>query len=80
VILVLDATTGQNALTQARTFTEVVGVTGVILTKMDGSARGGILVPIAGELGLPIKYVGMGEGIGDLVPFGPEAYAEGLLG
>jgi len=80
VILVLDATTGQNAFIQARTFTEVVGVTGVILTKMDGSARGGILVPIADELGLPVKYVGMGEGIGDLVPFDPEAYAEALLG
>ncbi|TNF45783.1 signal recognition particle-docking protein FtsY [bacterium] len=80
VILVLDATTGQNALIQSRTFTETVGVTGIILTKMDGSARGGILVPIAGELGLPVKYVGMGEGIEDLVPFDPQAYAEGLVG
>lgn len=80
VILVLDATTGQNALIQARTFTEVVGVTGIILTKMDGSARGGILVPIAGELGLPVRYVGMGEGIEDLVPFDPEAYAQALVG
>jgi fused signal recognition particle receptor len=80
VILVLDATTGQNALIQAKTFTEVVGVTGVIITKMDGSAKGGILIPIAGELGLPVLYVGLGERIEDLVPFDPQAYAEALIG
>jgi len=80
VILVLDATTGQNALMQARTFTKAVGVTGIVLTKMDGSAKGGILIPIAGELKIPVRYVGMGEGIGDLVAFDPQAYAEALLG
>jgi fused signal recognition particle receptor len=80
ILLVLDATTGQNALTQAREFVQAVGVTGIILTKMDGSARGGILIPIAGELGLPILYVGLGEGIDDLVPFDPAEYAEGLIG
>jgi len=80
VILVLDATTGQNAMIQARTFTEAVGVTGIVLTKMDGTAKGGILIPIAGELKIPVLYVGMGEGIGDLVAFDPQAYAEALLG
>lgn len=80
VLLVLDATTGQNALVQARTFTETVGVTGVILTKMDGTARGGILIPVAGELKLPIMYLGMGEGIEDLLPFDPVAYAASLVG
>ncbi|UCF29953.1 MAG: signal recognition particle-docking protein FtsY [bacterium] len=80
VVLVLDATTGQNALVQARTFLETVGVTAVILTKMDGTAKGGILIPIAGELGLPISYVGLGEGLDDLVPFDPQAYAEALIG
>ncbi len=79
VFLVLDATTGQNALAQAKTFTETVGITGIILTKMDGTAKGGILVPIAGELGLPVKFLGMGEGIGDLIPFDPVSYAEALL-
>ena len=80
VVLVLDATTGQNALVQARSFMEVVGVTGIIITKMDGSAKGGILIPISCELGLPIYFVGMGEGIDDLVPFDPGAYAEALIG
>ena len=79
VVLVLDATTGQNALVQARSFMDVVGVTGIIITKMDGSAKGGILIPISCELGLPIHFVGMGEGIDDLVPFDPEAYAEALI-
>ena len=79
-MIVLPPSTGQNALMQARTFTEAVGVTGIVLTKMDGSAKGGILIPIAGELKIPVRYVGMGEGIGDLVPFDPQAYAEALLG
>ena len=80
VLLVLDATTGQNALVQAREFVNAVGITGVIITKMDGSARGGILIPIAGELGLPVLYVGLGEGIEDLVPFDAGEYARGLIG
>ncbi|MFV1957714.1 MAG: signal recognition particle-docking protein FtsY [bacterium] len=80
VLLVLDGTTGQNALAQARTFTETVGITGIILTKMDGTAKGGILVPIAGELRLPVKFLGMGEGIDELIPFDPISYAEALLG
>ncbi|MDF1537026.1 MAG: signal recognition particle-docking protein FtsY [bacterium] len=80
VMLVLDATTGQNALVQAREFAQAAGVTGVTITKMDGTARGGILIPIAGELGLPIQYVGLGEGIEDLVPFDPEEYAKGIIG
>ena len=80
VLLVLDATTGQNALVQAREFVKAVGVTGVVITKMDGSARGGILIPIAGELGLPVLYVGLGEGLEDLVPFDAGEYARGLIG
>lgn len=80
VLLVLDATTGQNALVQAREFVQAVGVTGVVITKMDGSARGGILIPIAGELGLPVLYVGLGEGLEDLVEFDPALYAKGLIG
>ena len=80
VLLVLDATTGQNALLQAKEFVQVVGVTGIVITKMDGSARGGILIPIAGELGLPVLYVGLGEGIEDLVEFDPAEYAKGIMG
>lgn len=80
VYLVLDATTGQNALVQAKEFVQAVGVTGVVITKMDGSARGGILIPIAGELGLPVLYVGLGEGIEDLVEFDAGEYAKGLIG
>jgi fused signal recognition particle receptor len=80
VLLVLDATTGQNALTQAREFVQTAGVTGVVITKMDGSARGGILIPIAGELGLPVLYVGLGEGMDDLVEFDAGQYAKGLIG
>ncbi len=79
VLLVLDATTGQNALAQARTFGEAVAVTGVVLTKLDGSARGGVAVAVAAELGLPIRYVGLGERIEDLEPFDPAAFVEGLL-
>jgi fused signal recognition particle receptor len=79
VLLVLDATTGQNGLAQAREFTSKVGVTGIILTKLDGTAKGGIVVAIARELGLPIRFVGTGEQIGDLVPFDAETYANSLF-
>ncbi len=80
VLLVLDATTGQNAVSQARTFSEAVDVTGVILTKLDGTAKGGVVVAISHELGLPVRYVGVGEGVADLQPFDPDAYLDGLLG
>jgi fused signal recognition particle receptor len=79
VLLVLDATTGQNALAQARTFADAIGVTGVVLTKLDGSARGGMAVAVRAELGVPIRYVGLGEGVNDLQPFDPEAFLDGLL-
>ena len=79
VLLVLDATTGQNGLTQAREFTSAVGVTGIILTKLDGTAKGGIVVAISRELGLPIRFVGTGEQINDLVPFDAETYANSLF-
>ena len=74
-LLVIDATTGQNGLQQARLFGEAVGVTGVALTKLDGSARGGVAIAIAFELGLPVKLVGVGEGIDDLRPFDAHDYA-----
>jgi len=79
VLLVLDATTGQNGLVQAREFTSTVGVTGIILTKLDGTAKGGIVVAISRELGLPIRFVGTGEQINDLVPFDAETYAKSLF-
>jgi fused signal recognition particle receptor len=79
VLLVLDATTGQNGLAQAREFTSSVGVTGIILTKLDGTAKGGIVVAISRELGLPIRFVGTGEQINDLVPFDAETYANSLF-
>jgi fused signal recognition particle receptor len=79
VFLVLDATTGQNALVQAKTFAETIGVTGVILTKLDGSARGGVGLAVGAELGVPVRYVGLGEGQDDLQPFDPDAFLEGLL-
>jgi len=79
VLLVLDATTGQNGLTQAREFTSAVGVTGIILTKLDGTAKGGIVVAISRELCLPIRFVGTGEQINDLVPFDAETYANSLF-
>jgi fused signal recognition particle receptor len=79
VLLVLDATTGQNGLAQAREFTSTVGVTGIILTKLDGTAKGGIVVAISRELGLPIRFVGTGEQINDLVPFDAETYANSLF-
>jgi fused signal recognition particle receptor len=79
VLLVLDATTGQNGLSQAREFTSSVGVTGIILTKLDGTAKGGIVVAIARELGLPIRFIGTGEQINDMIPFDAEAYANSLF-
>ncbi len=78
-LLVLDATTGQNALTQARLFREAVSVTGIALTKLDGTAKGGIAVALRGELGLPVRYVGIGEGVSDLRPFDPELFVDALL-
>lgn len=80
VLLVLDATTGQNGLVQARVFSEVVDVTGVVLTKLDGSAKGGIVVSVQRELGVPVKLVGLGEGPDDLAPFDAEAFVDALLG
>jgi fused signal recognition particle receptor len=79
VLLVLDAVTGQNGLEQARKFTEVSGVTGIVLTKLDGTAKGGVVVAIARELGLPIRYVGVGEKLDDLLPFEPERFIESLF-
>jgi fused signal recognition particle receptor len=79
VLLVLDATVGQNGLQQAREFTNVAGVTGVVLTKLDGTAKGGVAVAIAHDLKLPIRYVGVGEGIDDLIPFSPRDYVDALF-
>jgi fused signal recognition particle receptor len=79
-LLVLDATTGQNGLTQARVFTEVVDVTGIVLTKLDGTARGGIVISVQRELGVPVKLVGLGEGPDDLAPFEPAVFVDALLG
>jgi fused signal recognition particle receptor len=79
VLLVLDATVGQNGLAQAREFMAAAGVTGIVLAKLDGTAKGGIAVAIAHDLGLPIRYVGVGEGIGDLVPFSSREYVDGLF-
>jgi fused signal recognition particle receptor len=80
VLLVLDATTGQNGVTQARVFAEVVDVTGIVLTKLDGTAKGGIVFQVQRELGVPVKLVGLGEGADDLAPFEPEAFVDALLG
>jgi fused signal recognition particle receptor len=80
VLLVLDATTGQNGLTQARMFSEVVDVTGIVLTKLDGSAKGGIVVQVQRELGVPVKLIGLGEGVDDLAPFDPVQFVDGVLG
>jgi fused signal recognition particle receptor len=80
VLLVLDATTGQNGMTQARVFSEVVDVTGIVLTKLDGSAKGGIVVAVQRALGVPVKLVGLGEGADDLAPFDPDAFVDALLG
>ncbi len=79
VLLVVDATTGQNGLEQARRFTETSGVTGIVLTKLDGTAKGGVVIAIARELGLPIRYVGVGEQVGDLLPFNPERFVSSLF-
>ncbi|MDQ2814928.1 MAG: signal recognition particle-docking protein FtsY [Actinomycetota bacterium] len=80
VLLVLDATTGQNGLRQARVFAEVVAVTGVVLTKLDGTAKGGIVIAVQRELGVPVKLVGLGEGPDDLAPFDPGAFVDAILG
>ena len=80
VLLVLDATTGQNGMMQARVFSEVVNVTGIVLTKLDGSAKGGIVVAVQRELKVPVKLVGLGEGADDLAPFDPEAFVDALIG
>jgi fused signal recognition particle receptor len=80
VLLVLDATTGQNGMVQARVFSEVVDVTGIVLTKLDGSAKGGIVVAVQRELGVPVKLVGLGEGADDLAPFDPGAFVDAMLG
>jgi fused signal recognition particle receptor len=79
VLLVLDATVGQNGLAQAREFMSVAGVNGIVLTKLDGTAKGGIAVAIANDLKLPIRYVGVGEGIDDLIPFAPQEYVDALF-
>lgn len=79
VLLVLDATTGQNAVNQAKQFKEAAGITGIVLTKLDGTARGGIVIAIKDELGLPVKYIGVGEQIDDLQPFDPKSFADALF-
>ena len=80
VLLVLDATTGQNGLRQARVFAEVVDVSGIVLTKLDGTAKGGIVIAVQRELGVPVKLVGLGEGPDDLAPFDPEAFIDAIIG
>jgi fused signal recognition particle receptor len=79
VLLIMDATTGQNGLQQARIFTESAGVTGIVLTKLDGTAKGGVVIAISRELGLPVRYVGVGEKAGDLLPFNPENFVDSLF-
>ncbi len=78
-LLVLDATTGQNGLIQAKQFKETAGLTGIVLTKLDGTAKGGIVLAIAHDLGLPVKYIGVGEGVDDLMPFDAQAFAKALI-
>lgn len=78
-LLCLDATTGQNALSQARSFKDVTNVSGIVLTKLDGTAKGGIVLAIRNELHIPVKYVGLGEKLDDLQPFNPESYVYGLF-
>ena len=80
VLLVVDGTSGQNALSQARAFSEAVGVTGLVITKLDGSARGGVVIAVEQELGIPMKYIGVGEGIEHLVSFDPVSYVDALVG
>lgn len=79
VLLVIDATAGQNALSQAKGFREAAGCTGIVLSKLDGSARGGVIVPVTEQFGLPVKLVGLGEGADDLEPFDPERFVTALL-
>jgi fused signal recognition particle receptor len=79
VLLVLDATTGQNAIAQARLFSQCVGVTGIVLTKLDGTAKGGVIVAIRDELPIPVRFVGVGEGPEDLQPFDAEAFAQAII-
>jgi fused signal recognition particle receptor len=80
VILVLDATTGQNGMRQARVFAEVVNITGIALTKLDGTAKGGIVIAVQRELGVPVKLAGLGEGPDDLAPFDPETFVDAIIG
>jgi len=80
VLLVLDATTGQNAISQVEAFKAIVPLTGLVMTKLDGTAKGGIVVAVQRELGLPVKLVGLGEGAEDLVAFDPDAFVDALLG
>lgn len=79
VLLVLDATTGQNAVNQAREFSNVTKITGIVLTKLDGTAKGGVVISINNELSIPVKFIGVGEGIDDLQPFDSKAFADGLF-
>ena len=79
MLLVIDATTGQNGMTQAKVFSEAVNVTGIVLTKLDGTAKGGIVVAIQRELGAPVKLIGLGEGADDLAPFDAEQFVDALL-
>ncbi len=80
MLLVLDATTGQNGITQTEVFTEAVGVSGIVLAKMDGTAKGGIALAVERRLGIPVKFIGVGEGVDDLLPFHPEPFVDALLG
>ncbi|MDQ3932742.1 MAG: signal recognition particle-docking protein FtsY, partial [Actinomycetota bacterium] len=80
VLLVIDATTGQNGVAQARAFLEAVDVTGLVLTKLDGTSKGGIVIAVQRELGLPVKFVGLGESIDDLAPFDADAFVDALFG
>jgi fused signal recognition particle receptor len=80
VLLVLDATTGQNGMRQAQVFAEVVNITGIALTKLDGTAKGGIVISVQRELGVPVKLVGLGEGPDDLAPFDAEVFVDAILG
>ena len=79
VLLVLDGTTGQNGLIQAKAFAETIGITGIVLTKLDGTSRGGIAIAVEHELDIPIKYIGVGEGMEDLIPFVPDDFVEALI-
>ena len=80
ILFVLDATTGQNGLAQAKAFHEAVGLTGIVLTKLDSTAKGGIVFAIEGQIGVPVRFVGVGEGVRDLVPFDPEQFVTALFG